>query len=304
MRATLTCVSFLLAFALIARLQIAAAEERTWTDASGKSMTAELVEVQKTKIVLRDADGKEITVPLKNLSEADRAFAKQHAAEHPAHDAKADDSALTAIAKTFYSELRTTDRDAARQTLTVKAQKLMKGEKSALAELPTPDAGNHAIRIGPAKLDGDVAEVPVQVRAGGTTHKTKLHLRHEDDQWRVFAVSADYPDGEKSLNFEAAAPARGTSPLADLVGKPFSLEGVTTHGQQLSVDQYKGKVVLVDFWATWCGPCRAEIPNVLANYQQRHNDGFDVIAVSVDEDMDALKSYVAEEKPPWTVVAD
>ena len=50
--------------------------------------------------------------------------------------------------------------------------------------------------------------------------------------------------------------------------------------------------------------CRAEIPNIAQNWQQYHDAGFDVIAVSVDQDLNALQDFVAEEKPPWTVVAD
>jgi thiol-disulfide isomerase/thioredoxin len=155
------------------------------------------------------------------------------------------------------------------------------------------------------KIDDKLAEIPVLVRADGKMHKTKLHLRREEDQWRVFALSATYPEGEKSINFEAEGTAKKKSnPLQALVGKPLQLAGYTLDGSPLDMSRYAGKVVLVDFWATWCGPCRAEIPNILQNWEMHNDRGFDVIAISVDRDLNALKTFVADEKPPWVVVAD
>ena len=120
----------------------------------------------------------------------------------------------------------------------------------------------------------------------------------------VFAISAVYPDGEKSINFEAARVLSNIDPLLALVGKPLDIEGFKIDGKKLDMSQYKDKVVLVDFWATWCGPCREEIPNIRENWDKHHDQGFDVIAISVDQDLKALGSFVAQEKPPWTVVAD
>lgn len=94
------------------------------------------------------------------------------------------------------------------------------------------------------------------------------------------------------------------SPLAKLKNEPISITGLTLTGSPISLEKYKGKVVLIDFWATWCGPCRAEIPNILSNYQRYHSAGFEVIAISVDDDLNELLSFVKEENPPWVVLAD
>jgi thiol-disulfide isomerase/thioredoxin len=71
------------------------------------------------------------------------------------------------------------------------------------------------------------------------------------------------------------------------------------NGSPLSVSGARGKVLLVDFWATWCGPCRGEMPNVIAAYQKYHASGFDVIGVSLDEDRNSLTSYAATQGLAW-----
>lgn len=70
-------------------------------------------------------------------------------------------------------------------------------------------------------------------------------------------------------------------------------------GQPLSVSRYRGKVVLVDFWATWCGPCVAELPNVLATYEKYHGQGFEIVGISLDNDADKLKGFIAAKNIAW-----
>ena len=70
-------------------------------------------------------------------------------------------------------------------------------------------------------------------------------------------------------------------------------------GEPLSIARFKGKVVLVDFWATWCGPCREELPNVLAAYKKYHDKGFEIIGVSLDQDENTLKSFIKEKGMVW-----
>ena len=73
----------------------------------------------------------------------------------------------------------------------------------------------------------------------------------------------------------------------DVTGKPLSIAG------------YNGKVVLVDFWATWCGPCVGELPNVLETYKKHHGNGFEIIGVSLDENQGTLTSFTKGKEMTW-----
>ena len=72
-------------------------------------------------------------------------------------------------------------------------------------------------------------------------------------------------------------------------------------GKPLSIANYKGKVVLIDFWATWCGPCIGELPNVLKAYEKYHAKGFEIIGISLERDKDEQKfrSFVKAQGMSW-----
>jgi thiol-disulfide isomerase/thioredoxin len=82
-------------------------------------------------------------------------------------------------------------------------------------------------------------------------------------------------------------------------GERLSLAGPTLDGKTFDLEQYRGKVVLVDFWATWCPPCLKELPTIRALYDRHHEDGFEVVGVSLDHTRAALARFVQHEKLPW-----
>jgi len=92
--------------------------------------------------------------------------------------------------------------------------------------------------------------------------------------------------------------------LKSWLGKPVVVAGATPEGKSFSSEKYKGKVVLVDFWATWCMPCLAELPRVREAYGKYHDKGLEVIGVSNDSEVDALTKYVAENNLPWMQILD
>jgi thiol-disulfide isomerase/thioredoxin len=83
------------------------------------------------------------------------------------------------------------------------------------------------------------------------------------------------------------------------LSKPLDLKFTAVDGRQVDLAKMRGKVVLIDFWATWCPPCKVIAPDILAAYKKYHSEGFEVIGVSVDSDKQGLLDYVKKEGVPW-----
>ena len=90
--------------------------------------------------------------------------------------------------------------------------------------------------------------------------------------------------------------------LLGLPGKPMEIKGDLLDGTPFDQAKLTGKVLLVDFWATWCGPCVAEIPNMLAEYEKYHDKGFEVVGISLDEERADVEKFVVENKIPWPII--
>jgi thiol-disulfide isomerase/thioredoxin len=112
----------------------------------------------------------------------------------------------------------------------------------------------------------------------------------------IFAKSNDQRIRQMGESFA------GTLRRLSLPGQPMEIKGTLLDGTPFDQQRLAGKVVLVDFWATWCGPCVAEIPNMLKEYEKYHDKGFEVVGVSLDEDREALVEFVKEKKIPWPIL--
>jgi peroxiredoxin len=167
------------------------------------------------------------------------------------------------------------------------------GLASSLGNLATEgDFGEKALQAVTTTLDVALAETPAPKENGNIAFAyTELAQLARYEHMKVKLKSADYEAAMARLIELDKARAKVDFTLNDITGKSWTLSSL------------KGKVVLVNFWATWCPPCRKEMPDIQALYNRFKDKGFVVIAIS-DETIDKVQPYITDHKYTYPVFLD
>ncbi len=135
--------------------------------------------------------------------------------------------------------------------------------------------------------------------ADGAYQKLIDHPKYGSRSQAKFAKKILEQDRVERMGELPKPPGLSMSPR-EWIGKPaLDFQVTDLKGEELSLEKYRGQVVLLDFWATWCGPCIAEIPNVKKTYEKYKNQKFQIIGISLDRSTEPLEDYIEKEELGW-----
>ena len=158
--------------------------------------------------------------------------------------------------------------------------KMPEGQEAAMAEMEK--SGHELINEFPKRNEG---------------YEILLEAASQADGTKARSLAKEVAAGNASD--ETKARAEGLLTKLDALGKPLPIKFTAVDGREVDLAKLTGKVVLVDFWATWCGPCVAEIPNVKDTYDKLHDKGFEIVGISFDKDKKTLEKFVADKEMRW-----
>ncbi len=128
-------------------------------------------------------------------------------------------------------------------------------------------------------------------------YRLLLSVAQDSDETKVRALAKEII-ASTDLD-EVKTSAEGLLRKLDALDKPLDIKFTALDGREVDVSRMNGKVVLIDFWATWCEPCVAEIPNVKKVYEKLHPKGFEIVGISFDDDKEKLQKFVSREQMAW-----
>lgn len=173
------------------------------------------------------------------------------------------------------------------------------------------DAGLVLLQLASVEFDKDRTEASARKLSAAVA---KFLETHPDDArapalrlTEAQALEAFDPERARALYNEVAKnedpdisdAAKSGLEVMEMREKPLDLSFTAVDGSKVDLAALRGKVVLVDFWATWCPPCVEEVPAVVAAYEKFRDQGFEIIGISLDENKEALEKFTKENKMSW-----
>ena len=151
-------------------------------------------------------------------------------------------------------------------------------------------AGDLAAKIGQFLADHPQAENRIKLQI------VQSSMLSKEDQAKGIAFLEKLSNDS---NPELAEGAKAALTKARLVGRKLDLSFVDSEGRAVDLSQLSGKVVLIDFWASWCPDCAREMPQVQEVFRTFESKGFAILGISLDKDRRAMDSYIAKHLIPW-----
>ena len=168
---------------------------------------------------------------------------------------------------------------------------------------PLPDLLTRRYDAQPKGLEADL-QVIVQEIARHLIEASMVSNQRDKAKAFITRVKADLADHPQSAQVSQFLDQVGGGLYLPGVGDEMKIAFTDLNGKEIDLEKMKDKVILVDFWATWCGPCIAEMPNVTAAYETYKDKGFEVVGISLDEDKAAVVKFIADNKMPWPQFVD